>query len=83
MLCRSESNENPFFTTEKDEDGNYYADVYVRDIWEDILPLLKRSDLEKDVFLRDIQQDIKPVINLSSERLHYDTQESFQASRTL
>ena len=66
--------EKPFFTTEKDENGNYYADVYVRDVWEDILPLLKPSDLEKDVFLRDIWQDIKPLVNLNSERLHYDTQ---------
>lgn len=64
----------PFFTSEKDEDGNYYADVYVRDIWEDILPLLKDSDLEKDVFLRDVWQDIKAVINTSSECLHYNTQ---------
>ena len=66
--------EKPFFTTEKDKEGRYYADVYVRDIWEDILPLLKSSDLEKDVFFRDIWEDIKPLINLSGERLHYETQ---------
>lgn len=66
--------DKPFFTTEKDEEGNYYADVYVRDIWEDILPLIKTSDLEKDVFLKDVWQDIKPVLNVSSECLHYNTQ---------
>ena len=66
--------DKPFFTSEIDENGRYYADVYIRDIWEEILPLLKESNLEKDVFLRDIWQDIKPLINLSSERLHYETQ---------
>ena len=66
--------DKPFFTSEIDENGRYYADVYIRDIWEEILPLLKESDLEKDVFLRDIWQDIKPLINLSGERLHYETQ---------
>ena len=66
--------EKPFFTVEKDAHGHYYADVYVRDVWDDILPLLKQSDIEKDVFFRDIWQDIKPLINLSKERLGYDTQ---------
>ena len=66
--------EKPFFTVEKDENGNYYADVYVRDIWEDIKPLLKPSDLQKDVFFRDVWEDIKPLINLSKERLGYPTE---------
>lgn len=66
--------DKPFFTSDVDEDGNYYADVYVRDIWEDILPLIKASDFEKDVFLRDVWQDIKAVLNVSGECLHYNTQ---------
>jgi len=26
--------EKPFFTTKRDEEGRYYADVYVRDVWD-------------------------------------------------
>ena len=66
--------DKPFFTTEKDEDGNYYADVYIRDIWEDILPLIKASDLNSDVFCSDVWDDIKAVLNLSNECLHFNTQ---------
>ena len=35
--------ENPFFVKEKDDDGRYYADVYMRDIWHDIKALLNIS----------------------------------------
>ncbi len=35
--------EKPFFTSETDEDGNYYADVYVRDVWDDVKPLINVS----------------------------------------
>ena len=43
----------PFFTTAQDEDGRYYADTYVRDVWDCEIPA---------------------VINVSKERLGYDTQ---------
>ena len=33
----------PFFTSQVDENGQYYADVYVRDVWEDIKPVLNLS----------------------------------------
>ena len=33
----------PFFTSQVDNHGKYYADVYVRDVWEDIKPVLNLS----------------------------------------
>ena len=45
--------DSPFFVSNQDEQGRYYADVYVRDVWDD---------------------ELKPVINVSTERLGYDTQ---------
>ena len=35
--------DKPFFTEEMDEEGRYYADVFVRDVWEDIKPLINVS----------------------------------------
>ena len=37
--------EKPFFTSDVDEDGKYYADVYVRDVWDDALvkPIINTS----------------------------------------
>ena len=35
--------DNAFFTTEVDEQGRYYANVYVRDVWDDIKPLINVS----------------------------------------
>ena len=32
--------ERPFFTTEQDEEGRWYADVYIRDVWDDVKPVL-------------------------------------------
>ncbi len=43
--------EKPFFNPQKDAEGRYYADVFMRDCWE-----------------------IRAVINVSKERLGYDTQ---------
>ena len=35
--------DKPFFTEQMDEQGRYYADVYVRDVWDDIKPLINVS----------------------------------------
>ena len=35
--------EKPFFTEQQDEQGRYYADVYLRDVWTDIKPLINVS----------------------------------------
>ena len=35
--------DKPFFTTLQDEQGRYYADVYVRDVWNDIKAVINVS----------------------------------------
>ncbi len=35
--------EKPFFTDEMDDKGRYFADVYVRDVWDDVKPLINVS----------------------------------------
>ncbi|MCY4458584.1 MAG: DNA methyltransferase [Acidimicrobiaceae bacterium] len=35
--------DKPFFSTQTDEQGRHYADVFVRDVWEDIKPLINVS----------------------------------------
>lgn len=32
--------EKPFFSANQDEKGRWYADVYIRDVWDDIKPLI-------------------------------------------
>ena len=36
--------DKPFFTTKTDEQGRHYADVYVRDVWDDLKPLVNTSN---------------------------------------
>lgn len=35
--------DKPFFTVEGDDEGRYYSDVFVRDVWDDIKPLVNTS----------------------------------------
>ncbi len=35
--------DKPFFTTKTDSDGRHYADVFIRDVWDDIKPLINVS----------------------------------------
>ena len=35
--------DSPFFTDKIDEQGRYYADVHVRNVWDDIKPLINTS----------------------------------------
>lgn len=35
--------ERPFFTSEQDEKGRYFADVYIRDVWDDVKPVINVS----------------------------------------
>jgi len=53
--------EKPFFTTQKDEDGNYYALVNLRDIFEGIYTIFQGNN--------KIKLNVKPVINVSAERI--------------
>ncbi len=35
--------DKPFFTTEQDDDGRFFADVYIRDVWDDVKPVINVS----------------------------------------
>ena len=35
--------DKPFFTTKQDDAGRYYADVYIRDVWDDIKAVINVS----------------------------------------
>ena len=35
--------EKPFFSQNQDDEGRHYADVYVRDVWDDIKPIINTS----------------------------------------
>ena len=35
--------DKPFFNTDQDQQGRYYADVYIRDVWDDIKPIINVS----------------------------------------
>ena len=59
--------EKPFIGTPKDEFGNYYADVILRDVLEGEIKLVKNNNILKTI-------SVKPVINVSKERISYDTQ---------
>lgn len=51
-----------FFGAKQDSNGQYYADVNLRDVIEGELSLIKASKLYKGI-------NVKPVLNLSSERV--------------
>ncbi len=58
--------EKAFFTPQKDEYGRYYAEVILRDVLEDKINVVINNKLSKI--------SVKPVINVSAERLDFDTQ---------
>lgn len=58
--------EKPFIDTKKDEVGRYYADVILRDIFEGEINVVENKKIQPI--------NVKPVINVSKERLSYDTQ---------
>lgn len=59
--------EKPFFTSLRDSNGRYYADVILRDVLQDeILLVLEDSKL--------LRLNVKPVINVSKENLNFLTQ---------
>ena len=35
--------ERPFFTSNVDEEGRHYADVYIRDVWDDVKPIINTA----------------------------------------
>jgi adenine specific DNA methylase Mod len=59
--------EKPFFTSQKDSKGRYYADVLLRDVLQDEILLVEDNK-------KLLKVNVKPVINVASERLDFDTQ---------
>ncbi len=54
--------EKDFFGAKKDENGDFYADVNLRDVIEGEITLFKEGKFYKEI-------NVKPVLNLSSERV--------------
>jgi adenine-specific DNA-methyltransferase len=54
--------EKDFFGAKKDKNGQFYAEVNLRDVVEDEIRLFKDSEEYKTI-------NVKPVLNLSSERV--------------
>jgi len=54
--------EKDFFGAKKDENGNFYAEVNLRDVIEGEITLLKEGNFYKKI-------NVKPVLNLSGERV--------------
>ena len=68
--------DKPFFSPKKDNEGRYYADVFIRDVWKDIREVVfdKKGEVNYDEkFIMDVLED---VITLISSRIdkegHYD-----------
>ncbi|MCY4552148.1 MAG: DNA methyltransferase [Candidatus Poribacteria bacterium] len=59
--------DKPFFSPKKDEEGRYYADVFIRDVWDDIRAVIfDKKDVEgnyDDDFIRNVCDDIKALIS--------------------
>ena len=53
--------EKPFFSSERDDSGRYYADVVLRDVFEGTVKIVKDDTIAKF--------NLKPVINVSRERV--------------
>lgn len=65
-LKEREYYDKPFFSPLKDKEGRYYADVLVRNVLQDEINLIVND--------RILKVNVKPVINVSAERLDFDTQ---------
>ncbi len=60
--------DKPFFTSKIDKDGKHYADVYVRDVWEDIKPLLNLSKERTGYPTQKPLSLLRRIINASSNK---------------
>jgi len=60
--------DKPFFTSLKDANGRYYADVFLRDVLQDKIKLVCNNEI--------LTVNVKPVINVSSECLNFQTQKT-------
>lgn len=58
--------EKPFFTSEQDEKGRYFADVYIRDVWDDVKPVINVSAERLEYPTQKPEVLLKRIIEASS-----------------
>ena len=58
--------EKPFFNEQVDEEGRYFADVYIRDTWDDIKPVINVSKEREDYPTQKPQALVERIIKASS-----------------
>ncbi len=58
--------EKPFFNEQVDDEGRYYADVYIRDTWDDIKPVINVSKERVDYPTQKPEALITRIIKASS-----------------
>ena len=58
--------EKPFFNEQVDDEGRYFADVYIRDTWDDIKPVINVSKERLDYPTQKPEALIERVIKASS-----------------
>ncbi len=58
--------DSPFFTTKTDERSRYYADVYVRDVWDDLKPVINVSKERLGYPTQKPLDLLKRIVNASS-----------------
>ena len=58
--------EKPFFNEQVDDEGRYFADVYIRDMWDDIKPVINVSKERLDYPTQKPEALIERIIKASS-----------------
>lgn len=58
--------EKPFFNEQVDDEGRYFADVYIRDMWDDIKPVINVSKERTDYPTQKPEALIERIIKASS-----------------
>lgn len=56
----------PFFSSEQDENGRYFADVYIRDVWDDVKPVINVSAERLEYPTQKPEALLKRIIEASS-----------------
>lgn len=66
-LQEREYYEKEFFNTKQDKEGRFYSDVYVRDVWDDVKPLINVSGERTGYPTQKPQALAKRIIEASSK----------------
>ena len=59
--------DKPFIDTKQDEEGRYYSDTLLRDVFEGVIKVIDENG-------QIVEYNTRPVLNVSSERNDYPTQ---------